>query len=98
LYVHYWRRWAAEVSGHHHNDSLGLEIHVGDKTLFVDSGTYVYTADIDERNRYRSTGVHSTIQVDDIEINAFDPMVPFTMNCEAHPQVTQWSERGGIEV
>ena len=87
-----------EVSGHHHNDSLGLEIHVGDKTLLVDPGTYVYTADIDERNRYRSTGVHSTIQVDDMEINTFDPMVPFAMNCEAHPQVTQWSERGGIVV
>jgi len=87
-----------EVSGHHHNDSLGLEVHVGNKTLFVDPGTYVYTADIDERNRYRSTGVHSTIQVDEMEINAFDPTVPFAMNCEAHPHVTHWSERGGIDV
>lgn len=87
-----------DVSGHQHNDCLGLEIRVGEKTLLVDPGTYVYTADIDERNRYRSTGVHSTIQVDDAEINSFDPSLPFEMECEARPRVTRWSEQGGIEV
>ncbi|HEB12255.1 MAG TPA: alginate lyase family protein, partial [Actinobacteria bacterium] len=54
--------------GHGHNDALSFELYVGDKTLISDSGTYVYTADSEERNRFRSTFAHNVIVVDGKEM------------------------------
>jgi hypothetical protein len=55
--------------GHGHNDQLSFEFAVGGRPLIVDPGTYVYTADPVERNRFRSTRWHSTLRIDDLEQN-----------------------------
>ena len=48
--------------GHAHNDKLSIEVSVRGNPVIVDPGTYLYTPDLDCRNRFRSTGYHSTPQ------------------------------------
>ncbi len=55
--------------GHGHNDQLSFELALGGQALVVDPGTYIYTADPVERNRFRSTRFHSTLRIDDLEQN-----------------------------
>ncbi|HMI99770.1 MAG TPA: alginate lyase family protein [Gaiellaceae bacterium] len=55
--------------GHGHNDQLSFELAVDGRALIVDPGTYVYTADPAERNRFRSTRFHSTLSIDGLEQN-----------------------------
>lgn len=54
---------------HNHNDLLSFELSVENEDVFVDSGSYIYTADITERNRFRMTSKHNTIVVDGEEQN-----------------------------
>jgi hypothetical protein len=49
--------------GHNHNDKLSFELNVYGLDFVVDGGCPVYTADLARRNRYRSTGAHSTLAV-----------------------------------
>ncbi len=58
---------------HKHNDQLSFEYHHRGVPLVVDPGSFVYTSDFDERNRFRSTAVHNTVQVDDHEQNELKP-------------------------
>ena len=44
---------------HKHCDQLAVEVCVGDQPLFVDAGSYAYTADAAERNRFRGTAMHN---------------------------------------
>jgi hypothetical protein len=85
------------VSGHCHNDQLGLDIKVADTRLLVDPGTYVYTADMGERDRFRSTRSHSTVELDGREIEEFDPDEPFEMRCDARAGVAHWRPGGPME-
>jgi hypothetical protein len=55
--------------GHGHNDQLSFELALGGQALVIDPGTYVYTADAAERNRFRSTRFHSTLRIDSHEQN-----------------------------
>lgn len=59
----------AGLGGHGHNDALSLEAWLSGVPLIMDPGSYVYTADFDARNRFRSTASHNTVQVDGAEIN-----------------------------
>lgn len=53
--------------GHAHNDKLSFELMVNNQDLIVDPGTYVYTADRQERNKFRSTGYHNTVKFNGFE-------------------------------
>jgi hypothetical protein len=44
--------------GHDHNDQLGVELNVDGEDWIADPGTYVYTADPLQRDRYRSARAH----------------------------------------
>ena len=52
---------------HGHNDALSIEVAVGGRAFIVDPGTYVYSADLERRHKFRSTAFHSTIEVDGTE-------------------------------
>ncbi|WP_136604504.1 alginate lyase family protein [Paenibacillus dokdonensis] len=54
---------------HSHNDQLSFELNVKGKDIIVDPGTFIYSADYRARNLFRSTAVHNTIQVGDMEQN-----------------------------
>lgn len=57
------------VGGHSHNDQLSLVLNIRGRDILVDPGTYVYTADWRERNRFRGTGYHNTLQIGCTEQN-----------------------------
>jgi hypothetical protein len=79
--------------GHAHNDLLSYELFHG-KSLVLDSGTYVYTADAQARNAFRSTASHNTVVIDGEEINPFDPRELFRLRQVASPSVHSFEESG----
>ena len=78
------------VGGHAHNDTLSFEFAFGGHPWVIDPGTYVYTADFDARNRFRSSRSHDVLVIDDQEINRFDRHELFTMLDDARPVVHTW--------
>lgn len=75
---------------HGHNDALSIEVSAGGHAFIVDPGTFVYTADLNQRHLFRSTAYHSTVQVDGEEQNSTIEAVPFVIGDEAHPRVLEW--------
>jgi hypothetical protein len=75
---------------HGHNDVLSIEVSACGRAFIVDPGAYLYTSDLRARHLFRSTGYHSTIQVDDEEQNITDERLPFVIGSEARPQVLSW--------
>lgn len=55
--------------GHSHNDQLSFLLKVNRIPVFVDPGTYVYTAHPKLRNQYRSTSMHNTLSISGLEQN-----------------------------
>jgi uncharacterized heparinase superfamily protein len=80
----------AGLGGHGHNDCLSLEASLDGVHLLTDCGSYVYTASMEERDRFRSTAYHNTPQVDGLEQNRFTGS-PWTLANDADPSVHRWS-------
>src|SRR5262249_30176683 len=60
-------------------------------TAFItDPGTYLYTANLKERQQFRTTAYHSTVQVDQVEQNRIEEAFPFMIGNEARPRVIAW--------
>lgn len=76
--------------GHAHNDTLSFELYAGDKTFILDPGAYIYNADYEMRNLFRSTAYHNTIVIDKKEMNRFYKYVLFSMEDDAIPIVNKW--------
>ena len=78
--------------GHTHNDQLSFELNVSGKDFIIDPGTYVYTADYKLRNLFRSTSMHNTLQVENIEQNSFEEKEVFRISNEANVQLLDFSD------
>lgn len=83
---------------HGHNDALSLELSACGVSFIIDPGTYVYTADLEERHLFRSTRYHSTVEIDGAEQNTTNQHVPFVLGDEAHPRILQWETTPGYDV
>ena len=83
---------------HGHNDALSVEVSACGTNFVRDPGTFVYTSDLRERHRYRSTGYHSTVEVDGVEQNATDESQPFRMGDEARPRLLTWRSDAGSDL
>lgn len=77
-------------TSHQHNDVLSVEISAYGRAFIVDPGTYVYTADLHERQLFRSTAYHSTVQIDDEEQQTIREETPFANGGEAAARVLFW--------
>jgi hypothetical protein len=75
---------------HAHNDALSFELAIGDVSLLVDPGTFVYTPDPDERNRFRATAAHNTVRVGDREQNPLRSDYLFLMDDQARAEAVTW--------
>lgn len=80
---------AGTPDGHLHDDNLGIEIVLGGKPLIQDPGTYVYTADPQARNLYRSASAHDVPRA-----RAWDVAPPgsalFSLRPNAAAECTCW--------
>jgi hypothetical protein len=83
---------------HGHNDALSIEVSACGTAFIVDPGSYVYTADLHERNLFRSTAYHSTVEIDGVEQNTIDEQAPFVIGNEARPRVVGWESGPGKDV
>jgi len=83
--------------GHGHNDTFSFELWCDGGPLIVDSGTYVYTADIQVRNEFRSTSAHNSLVVDGTELADFRTLWAVTAD-DTHPRVLTWSTGGEGDV
>jgi hypothetical protein len=75
---------------HGHNDALSIEVSACGRPFIVDPGSYVYTADLQERHLFRSTSYHSTVEVDSREQNTTEVEAPFVIGNEALGHVLRW--------
>jgi hypothetical protein len=51
------------IAAHGHADALSVWMHVDGQPVFVDSGTYLYHSGGVDRDRFRGTGAHNTLLV-----------------------------------
>jgi hypothetical protein len=77
--------------GHTHNDQLSFELNVSGRDLIIDPGTYVYSADYKLRNLFRSTSMHNTLQVGNLEQNNFEEREVFAINNETNAQLLNFN-------
>jgi hypothetical protein len=75
-------------AGHGHADALSVQLAVQGEELAIDPGTFVYVDSGDERNRFRATAAHNTVQVDDSSQAA--PAGPFTWHRLPNTNVHRW--------
>ncbi|HBY58143.1 MAG TPA: hypothetical protein DEG96_09885 [Candidatus Atribacteria bacterium] len=77
--------------GHTHNDQLSFELNISGIDFVIDPGTYVYTADYRLRNLFRSTSMHNTLQVANLEQNNFEEKELFGINNETNAQLLDFN-------
>ena len=75
------------VGGHSHNDKLSFELHLDGRPLIVDPGSPTYTRSAAERNAFRSTAAHNTLEVDGQELTPLDPQRLFALPEAARARV-----------
>lgn len=83
---------------HGHNDALSIEVSACGTAFIVDPGSYLYTADLHERNLFRSTAYHSTVEIDGEDQNTTEEAGPFVIGNEAQPRVLQWQSETDADV
>jgi uncharacterized heparinase superfamily protein len=82
---------ANKACGHAHNDAMGFEFWAG-QSWIVDAGSYVYTADYQARNEFRSARAHNVLVLNDEEPNRFDEQLLFALPNETQVTVHEFSE------
>lgn len=78
--------------GHSHNDQLSFELNILGEDFIVDTGTGVYTADKNIRNLFRSTIMHNTVAINNIEQNDFDETNLFSMPEQTFSKCLKFSD------
>lgn len=75
---------------HTHSDALSFELVMDGKTFLVDPGSYVYTANADERMKFRSTSMHNTVVVDNKSQDNLEREKLWGYERNAIPRVSNW--------
>jgi hypothetical protein len=63
---------AHQPSGHFHNDVASITLTIDGVPVFIDPGSFVYTAWPYWRNRFRSAAMHNGMSIQDHEPTPFD--------------------------
>lgn len=78
----------ALAAGHGHADALSVTVHADGHELVGDPGAYQYVGAGKERNEFRGTAVHNTLQLDGR--NQSEPNGPFTWKRLTECKVENW--------
>ncbi len=79
------------LGSHAHNDQLSFELAWGPEPLVIDPGSYLYTADLEARARFRSTAFHGTLRIGAAEQNPIRVDAPFSLEDLTRARSTTWS-------
>lgn len=79
----------ADGGGHGHADALSIQLAVGGRDVLVDAGTFVYASAGAERQMFRGTASHNTLQVDGID--QAEPAGPFPWRHLPEVRVENWT-------
>ena len=80
------------AGGHSHNDQFAFELNVLGEDFIVDTGSGVYTADKNIRNLFRSTIMHNTVSIENVEQNYFDENNLFSMPEQTFSKCLKFSD------
>ncbi|PWU25421.1 MAG: hypothetical protein C5B48_01375, partial [Candidatus Rokuibacteriota bacterium] len=83
-------------AGHGHADLLSIQCAVFGQPYLVDPGTYVYTADSQWRDFFRSSAAHSTVTVDGLGQAA--PSGPFAWRSRPAARLRRWLSTETFEI
>ncbi len=75
-------------SGHGHADALSVHLSVAGEEWLVDPGTFRYMGASAEREMFRGTAAHNTLEVDGV--SQADPVAPFAWRMLPRARVAQW--------
>ena len=74
--------------GHRHADALSVQLTVGGNMLLIDPGTFAYVDSARERDWFRGTAAHNTLQID--RLPQVEPAGPFKWNHVPSVNVECW--------
>jgi hypothetical protein len=74
--------------GHSHADTLSLTVTVDGREILIDSGTFTYVADPEQRNAFRGTAAHSTVRIDTAD--QADSVNPFRWTNPPAVSIRNW--------
>ena len=77
--------WSA---GHSHAAALSVIARIGATEILIDPGTYTYTADLQQRDWFRSTEAHNTIRIDGL--GQATPAGPFGWRDHPRVEILSW--------
>lgn len=83
-------------AGHGHADALSIQLSISDKPILVDPGTFIYMDSTGDRESFRSTAHHSTIQIDGA--SQAESVGPFKWKHPAHATVEKWICGNGFDL
>jgi Heparinase II/III-like protein/Heparinase II/III N-terminus len=75
---------------HAHNDQLSFELALGVEPIVIDPGSYLYTADLEARALFRSTGFHAALRIGGEEQNPLLRDAPFAMEDQTRAEAVAW--------
>jgi hypothetical protein len=76
------------TAGHGHADALSLTVHAEGRELLGDPGTYEYVSAGTERDQFRGTAAHNTLQLDGR--NQSEPNGPFAWKSLTKAKAENW--------
>ncbi len=74
--------------GHGHADALSVNYSVNQRPFLVDAGSFCYMSSGDERDKFRGTGAHNTLRVD--ELDQAQPDGPFAWKMLPSVHADSW--------
>jgi hypothetical protein len=74
--------------GHRHADALSVQAAINGRPVLIDPGTFVYASQDDERNLFRGTAAHNSVEVDGLSQG--DPDGPFEWRDLRSACVNRW--------
>ncbi|QWH03518.1 alginate lyase family protein [Bacillus mycoides] len=78
---------------HSHNDQLSFELNVNGEDFIIDPGCYAYTSDYKMRNLFRSTDMHNTITLNNLEQNEFQEKNLFVLKEQTFAECKNFNEK-----
>jgi hypothetical protein len=74
--------------GHGHADALSLTLCTGGRHWIIDSGSFIYIGEGNERNQFRGTRAHNTLRID--KLDQAVPEGPFRWSSLPQSNATEW--------